>query len=207
MPPLVKILASSGCVVWLGLLAGGTAAKAQQSLLTSPAIDTQMFRPGEVARSERDYGRWRIVCDEVLRLRQKFCSLSSSAYDSQGLAQAAILVSTADDGSPAAIITLPLGMALRKPVMLGAGKAKSSQASAGRLVTPAFCAEDGCKIIWRLSAQDIAGLRNGADLRLSFVAAAHQPGDDPFARHRQAALLNLTIHAAGFNDAVADSVR
>ncbi|MBE7159496.1 MAG: hypothetical protein INR62_13870, partial [Rhodospirillales bacterium] len=65
-----------------------------QPALARPAVDTSMFRDGEVHRRNEMHGRWSLDCDEIPRLAQRFCSLRSLALDATGRPVARITVST-----------------------------------------------------------------------------------------------------------------
>ena len=176
--------------------------------MSSPAIDRDMFRAGEVTRIERDFAAWRMVCDEVKKLHQRFCSLRSLALDAQGKAVASIVVSTGDNGRPAALLTLPHGVSLTRPVAIFT-EPNGSKAKAGRIDThPLTCEADGCKIIWSLTPADIDALRGGANFHLAFAAtpALHDfPG--PVLVQWNARVVAGRIAGAGFDAAIAASVQ
>ena len=178
-----------------------------QAAIESPAIDPDLFRPGEVLRTQSDYGRWQIVCDEVKKLKQKFCSLRTFGFDGERPV-VSMVVSTGDNGRPAALITLPFGITLGHKVQMSSAGIKGRALPVTLDFNPVLCARDGCKIVWSLTANDITSLRNGVDLQLRFLLAAHQ-GDqgDPYARQKQAVMVNARIFGAGFNEAVLDSTK
>ena len=176
--------------------------------MSSPAIDRDMFRAGEVTRIERDFAGWRMVCDEVKKLRQRFCSLRSLAFDARGKAVASIVVSTGDNGRPAALITLPLGITLGKKVLMTSAGIKGRAAPVKLDFNPLLCTTEGCKIIWSLTPADIDALRGGANFHLAFAAtpALHDfPG--PVLVQWNARVVAGRIAGAGFDAAIAASVQ
>ena len=199
------ILRAAICVLLPAMLV--TPALTQTASIESPAIDPDLFRPGEVTRSQHDFARWRVVCDEVRKLKQKFCSLRSFGYGAGDQPLVGIVISTSDNGRPAALITLPFGTTLRQHVTLVSGGIKGRVQPVKLEMTPALCVEDGCKIIWALNNNDIMTLRNGADFELSFLAATHEPQGDPYFRQKQAVLTIARIYGQGFNEAVLDSTK
>ena len=184
------------------------AAWAQNAELATPAIDRDLFRPGEVTRSTRDYAKWNIVCDEVRKLKQKFCSLRTIGIDATGLPLVSMVVSTADNGRPAALVSLPFGITLAQRIVLSSAGIKGKISPVKLEFTASACTPEGCNFVWPLRNIDIQNLRNGADFQVSFYVARHDntPGD-PYARQRQAVLVSARIFAAGFNEAVLDSTK
>ena len=188
--------------------AHANAGHAQDSALASPAIDANLFRAGEVTRLQRDFGGWRMVCDEVKKLRQRFCSLRSFAYDSHGKPVADIVVSTADNGRPAALLTLPYGVSLTRPVAIFTAP-KGGKGKAARIdMRPVMCADDGCKIVWALTGADIAALRGGADFHVVFAATpALNDFPGPVLVQRNAQVVDGRVIGAGFDEAVLASLQ
>ena len=103
-------------------------AQAGPSAFATEAIDRGVFKEGEVRRLEGHFRSWRIVCDEVVRLKQRFCSLSTIGADAAGRPVAGLIVSTSDEGRPAALIHLPHGVALSQGVEVVAGPPAGSAA-------------------------------------------------------------------------------
>lgn len=184
------------------------AARSQTVELVSPAIDRDLFRPGEVTRSTRDYAKWNIVCDEVRKLKQKFCSLRTIGLDATGLPLVNMVVSTGDNGRPAALVSLPFGITLARRIVVTSPGVRGKAPPVKLEFTASACTPEGCNFVWPLSNADIGNLRSGAGFEVSFYVARHDntPGD-PYARHRQAVLVSARILAAGFNEAVLDSTK
>ncbi|RDJ24327.1 hypothetical protein DWF00_19740, partial [Bosea caraganae] len=157
------------------LAAQPSSALAQQprTALESPAIDHEAFRDGEVTRSQSTFANWVSVCDEVRRFRQRFCSLRSRAFDKLNRPIADIVVSTADNGKPAALITIGLGMLATEPLVIATtvpaqalpparkgGKPRQAPETVETTrLAPRLCNETGCQMFWPLSGNDILALR------------------------------------------------
>ena len=159
--PLVLLLA----------LRGPPPASAQQapaSPFTSEAIDRGVFKEGEVRRLEGHFLSWRVVCDEVPRIKQRFCSLFTAGADAAGRPVTGLTVSTSDEGRPAAMIRLPHGVSIKRglEVLTGppAGNAPppakqplKEKAAVLKLAFPS-CDAQGCITLWNLTPKQIAAL-------------------------------------------------
>ena len=184
----------------LAVLAGsaGTLAQAAELLASAP-IDTAMFRDGEVQRSATPYGRWTLVCDAIPRLGRRFCSLRA-ASTALGAGRLDLTVSTGDDGRPAALLHLPLGLSLPFGVHVKA----AGQGGSERRIPIALCSATACEAAWSLGAGDIAALHTGPGLKIVVqgwrfaVPGRHDPAPVPVA---------ASIDGDGFKEAVAASLR
>jgi invasion protein IalB len=180
--------------------------------LASAPIDVSIFRDGEIKRSVEDYGGWTLSCDEVVRLRHRYCSLSAPLRVLGGAPVGTVVVSTGDDGRPAALLRLPNGLALASGVVVtfvspdgGAGRHNPVNGP----LTHAFvsCDAAGCSVLWTLAAREVVALNQGAALQIRFQRVTALP---PFS-FRVAAAPSAAIDAkadgAGFAAAVAASLR
>jgi hypothetical protein len=205
--------------VLLWLVAGTVPVHAQApgGLLASPAIDYQAFRDGEVTRTQTVFGRWTAVCDEIKRFHQRFCSLRSRAFDPLNRPIADIVISTADDGHPAALITVGLGMIVGEPLVLEPvpaeapklkGKGRAPKPPLPTRLAARLCDANGCQMFWSLTGNDIGALREGRDIRLSFLGA-YVPGIYPYppTLKLNAVVLQGAFQGAGFSDAIAASLK
>ncbi len=188
-------------------------AQSGSTALTRPAVDASIFRPGEVRRFTNQHGLWRSICDEVTRLNQRFCSLETSALDGTGRLAARILISTSENGKPAALATLPLGIhlgiGLRIQLPAKARSQAKSKSPPGELIVPVIqCGGENCTAAWALSQQEIAALNSGGGLTVRFmmIQSLH-----PFAAEISALRWHVMVEAKispeGFRDAVAASAR
>ncbi|HEV2512622.1 hypothetical protein [Bosea sp. (in: a-proteobacteria)] len=212
-------------ILGVGLLVlAATSALAQQprTVLESPAIDHEAFREGEVTRSRTIFGNWVSVCDEVKRFRQRFCSLRSRAFDQLNRPIADIVISTADNGRPAALITTGLGMVATEPLVIativpaqptrtdrkgGRGRPRGEMLETTRLAAR-LCIAAGCQMFWLLTSNDIMALREGRDIHFSYTAAP-PPGIFPYPYRYQLRTVTLqaAFRAAGFKEAVEASLQ
>jgi hypothetical protein len=194
-----------------------------QTPLASPAIDYQAFREGEVQRSQAVFGSWTTVCDELKHFRQRFCSLRSRAVDQLNRPIADIVVSTADDGRPAGLITVGLGMRVDQPLVLEPappatviikpkgkikGGNKAPQPPLPARLAARLCDAAGCQMFWPLTGEDIATLRDGRDIYVSFQGAyVHVTYPYPPMLQWDAVPLRGVFHGVGFSDAIAASLK
>lgn len=206
---LLVIIPALTCVCGaLTAIAGG-----RQAALTSPAIDPELFREGEVKRGQAAFGAWTAVCDEVPRLHQRFCSLLASFRGPQDQSVADMIVSTGDNGKPAALIRVApdafIGAGVRISVVLAQPPAgKKPPQPVERKLGFVGCDDRGCLAIWSISGADINALNAGAMLRLRlerlrafgpFTAAIAAP-DRRFA-------IEVELPGAGFPQAVAATLK
>jgi invasion protein IalB len=193
--------------------------------LTSSAIDPTIYRDGEVRRFASVHGNWRVVCDEVTRLKKRFCSLRTSIVTKDGVAVAELTVSTGQDGRPAALlrISAPLVSGGRVEIAAPTPVAKTSPqklpkatpaaqgqvkpaASPPTLLKAVSCDTQICTFIWTLRAEQIKALNDGNDLNLLAIAGPDLPDLASFAPQKPRTL-TLQIPSTGFKDAVAVSLR
>ena len=189
---------TTGALLAGALVAAASGIAAAQPLLASAPVDASVFRDGEVQRSAKLFGRWILVCDSIARLGHKFCSLRSAPVQFAGAA-VDLLVSTGDDGRPAALMRLPFGVWLPAGLTvdpLGPGHA------AARRVPVAMCGSAGCEAVWTLTAAEITALRTGSGLRLSA-----RLGQSGIASGRLPFAVAVTVPAHGFAEAVTASLR
>jgi invasion protein IalB len=180
--------------------------------LASAPIDVSMFRDGEVSRSNRQFGPWTLVCDEIARLHQRYCSLSSEPRDANGEIAATLVVSTGDDGRPAALLRAPIGVSIGGGAVFAidlasATKAKSAQ-RIERRVDFVRCEQNGCLAVWSLSPKEITGLNSGGQVRLRYTRI--QPAA-PFAVRiaapETAFAIESVLSGGGFSEAIQASIR
>jgi invasion protein IalB len=181
--------------------------------LASPPIDVSILRDGEVTRTTGNFGAWTLVCDEVPRLRQRFCSLSTELRDTGGQIVATLIVSTGDDGRPAALLRAPFGVSIGSGLLFmiepptSAGASKTAEGTSRRLEF-VRCEQDACLAVWSLTAKEIIGLTAGGALRLR---CKHIQSVPPFAFHVVTPQNSITVEAAtpggGFAEAVQASLK
>ena len=141
----------------------------------TPAIDRDLFREGEVRHLRGVYKEWLSVCDEVPRLKQRFCSLYGKGRSLEGRILLGIVVTTSDDGRPAAMLKMPLGIRLSSDVEVSIGNSGSLKTTKGlakadtltRLRIVRFDL-NYCMTLWQLTPLQIAALSGHGALRISF---------------------------------------
>lgn len=179
--------------------------------LTSAPYDLSLFREGETRRMRARYGRWTVVCDEIIRLRSRYCSLSAPVTGAAGGAVALLDVSTDDAGRPAALLHLPLGMLLDRPLTLGPahpglGAAHPGQGTAPRALRATRCDASGCAAVWAPDAADFAALKRDG-LALAYSRTARLAGPGAWLRPADIDTVTGVVPAEGFAEAVAASMR
>ena len=193
---------------------------------TSPAIDHTIYRDGEVRRSAETFAAWQLVCDEIARLRQRFCSLRTIARDASGAPVAALTVSTGEDGRPAALLRVPdhiaagttVDVLLRAPETAHPATAHTPskrQSGSGRSETdrpsrlrPAACSDGACTLVWSLTAPQITALNSNAGLWLRYTAVLPlgELTNPALTLDRTTRAISASIDAAGFAAAVEASL-
>ena len=188
--------------------------------LTSAAIDATIFRPGEVKRFTARFGGWTVVCDEVTRLKQRFCSLRTKVVEADGVPVGNLTISTGQDGRPAALLELlrarsesgiEVSAAIGVPVLAARSakatplKTKTAQVTFTRL-RPVGCPSPICTFVWTLKSEQIAALNEGGGLKLLASAPAGAASVYDFAPPKPVSIA-IVIAAEGFKDAVAVSLR
>jgi invasion protein IalB len=201
------------------LAAFHVAASAQEPpALSSQAVDPSIYRDGEVKRFSSKHGQWVVVCDEITRLKQRFCSLRSAIVGADGGRVGELTVSTGQDGRPAALLkmftsdirggelTITIAKALpSRPATVSTTpqvktkKVKSETAATTRL-RPAACDAGTCTLIWTLKPEQIRALNDGIGLELSVTPGASLLPNQHVATR-------LVVSAEGFKEAVEQSIR
>ena len=200
MPNPLSPAASLAC----GLLLAGAVAAVAQAQLASPALDHGLYRRGAIQSSRRQFDRWQLACDQIAALHQRYCSLSTRAFDPRGVPVADITVSTDDHGHPAALIKVAPGLLLPAKVTISAGTGKAHHLLARLRATA--CDASGCSLVWELPPRAIVDLRKGTTLDLNFrsVPTPKVPAGPLVVRSVAVA---ATIVATGFNAALMASIR
>lgn len=185
--------------------------RAADGALASPAIDRTLFRDGEVKRSTGEFGAWTAVCDEIVRLKQRFCSLKASFYDASHQPIAEVLVSTGDNGRPAAMFRVALGAHIGSGVRVwlepitagGRAAAKPQPQPNSRQLDYVVCDRTLCAAVWSLGPADIKALNAGATLRARITRLrAFSPMSAPIAAPQYLQAVEGVVAGEGFSQAV-----
>ena len=227
MPTIRLMFAALLLAVFLGPLAVLAQALAGDSL-TSVAIDPTLFREGAIKRFSGTHEAWSYVCDEVAKMKKRFCSLRTTVKDGTGRMVAALTVSTGEDGRPAALLRMAAASFNETGIEVsavgdgegtaggaGAGKGGGASVAQGKpkaaAVTklyPAACTGEVCEMVWTLPADHIAALSAGAGLQLRFTPA--RPGVPSLAgalKGDAAQPVVVVVASKGFAAAVDASVK
>jgi invasion protein IalB len=186
------------------------AALAQQGALqlSSAPFDRSLFRDGEVRRLGGQFGRWTVVCDEITRMKQRYCSLRVLVADAAGHEVAVLDVSTGDDGRPAALLHLPLGVVLPDGVeVAGQGDAEGKKPAPSRRLSIAACDMRECQAVWSFATAEFQALTKGRGLTLRYRVLATMAV--PVLRQQGASRVAVSgvIPADGFATAIQASLR
>lgn len=168
---------TAGVVAGIFLAVAACAGAAPAAELASAPVDRSLFRDGEVTNTDTVHGRWSVACEEVTRLHLRYCSLRTVVLDDRGSTAARLTVSTGDDGKPAALVDLPLGVRISSGVSieLGGGLAppvrKRQAGSAGpgqHVLQIVECDRRACYAVWNLRAEELQLLNAGAAMYLAY---------------------------------------
>lgn len=165
----------------LGLLLSALGAHAAEKspALATPMINPGIYRDGEVQRLKGRFGDWTVTCDEIKSLKQRYCSLRSVALRNDNRGAAVVDLSTGDNGKPAALVHLPLGVSVAYGLDVEVGEASASRpkptgrngagASPGALrkLGIVSCSDRECLAVWSLNADDVRALTDGTAIRLT----------------------------------------
>lgn len=199
--------AKIGAVLFLASASveAGRAQSAEQ--FASPAIDRSVFKEGEVRRLRGEFKEWEAVCDEIPRLKQRFCSLFGQGKDKDGRTQLSIVVTTSDDGVPAAMLRLPLAVIRQQGVEVSAApvvaankgdKAKRPEAPVRLRIVD--CDSVACTTVLRLTPGFVAALSSGGGLGVRFALPRQEAAAPGGASVPQA--IDATISGSGFAEAI-----
>ena len=181
----------------LAFLACAAPAAAQQAnALASAPVDVTLFREGEVLRSNRVFGAWTLTCDEIPRMHQRYCSLAAPVLDAKGRSAATLVVSTGDDGRPAALLQTPLGVGLGLGAQFsitpgGLAGAVNGKGPRERHIDFVRCDRASCAAVWTLVPEEI--VLPGAVIIFAPVIAQTRgaPGSPPCARAAEPARIEV----------------
>jgi invasion protein IalB len=143
---------------------------------SSPAIDPSLFKPEAIRRIEGEVGAWRYVCDEVIPLKRRICSLNTFLYDENGGAVGAFVVSTDERGRPAALVRLrpPLaisqGLQLRASYEVKNGAKRRTVAYADKIAVK-LCDDKICTAFLYLRDEAVYALSIMQNIRIDYVSA------------------------------------
>jgi invasion protein IalB len=204
----------------------GAASAQSPPPLSSAAVDLTIYRDGEVKRFSSVHGKWIVVCDEVMRLKQRFCSLRTTILDHEGKRVAAMTVSTGQDGRPAALvemvaqhvrggtleIAIPAAIQAVPSATQGANSATQPKqkiappvAASTMRLRPIGCDADRCSLIWTLQPEQIRAL-NDSGIKLTVTAGADLSSLSSLKPNKRISI-SLGLSADGFRDAVATSLK
>ena len=193
--------------------------------LSSAAVDPSIYRDGEVKRFSSVHGSWAVVCDEVTRLKQRFCSLRSALTDAAGAPAGNLTVSTGQDGRPAALLSMQATpvragwLEISTPALASASaaspattkaaaqtktKAPAAGAASMTRLRPVSCDASLCTLVWTLKPEQIVAFNDGRGLLL---AAMPGPSLESAATFKPPTAQRFSVSGEGFSDAVATSVK
>jgi len=172
--------------------------------ITSPAFDTSIYKDGAVAQSRRAFGNWNLVCADVNGLSRRFCNITTKAQDKTGRVFVAMLISTTDEGKPAALLSVPLFVSLKDGVEIGlngkSGKlVKASKATKLQILT---CQPTACSTVWPLEQTDIVKLAQSGSLRIRIHLYAPDSVEQLASMGLQPKALDVVFDGSGFAEAL-----
>ena len=186
----------------------GAAAPAQpHDAFQTPAVAQDLFREGEVRHLQGTFKDWRASCDEVTRLKQRFCSLYGKGRAADGSILLGVVITTNDEGKPAAMLEIPLGIRLSSDIEVSVSGLEPSRKAKGG---PAFeaptrlrvvrCSPDRCMTLWRLTQTQIAALNGTGVLQIVFKAPRARYGWDNLSQPAADKTVRASIASEGFRE-------
>lgn len=193
MPPLSTSLRLAAILI----ASAASGAQAQPTaMFASPGVQRDMFRDGEVRRIDETVEGWRVVCDEVARVKSRVCNIVAVGQDTQGVGWAALTMTTGDNGLPAAMLKLPFGVDMKAGVRVSVKDAKGvERVTRLRLVS---CAADGCMTLWPLSSAQIKALHAGRSMTVSFNVVRERAASLAMTVAPQSRPIEARIRGEGF---------
>ena len=197
--------------VMIGLLTQGLSNSAVAQLSTgstSPAFDTKLYNPDAVVQSRKEFGHWTLVCAELSGLNRRFCNVTSLAAAADGKFFVAIVVSTTDEGKPAALLRMPLLVSLREGVevvikALPGTKAKAKFVNAGkRHADFVSCEQQICTSILPLQMADLAVLSGRGSMNLHVFILANVAANQAASSLPKSKPLDVVFDGSGFAEAL-----
>ena len=163
-----KIAALIAASIWTQ---AASATAEMNASVTSPAFDAKIYKADAVKNTTKTFANWSLICADVRDLSRRFCNLSSIAKSPGDNFFVAIVVSTTDEGKPAALVRVPLSISLREGVdvsSVSSGKKAKPSFAGARHVDFATCENQICTSVVLLKPTDLATLsaRGGLHLRL-----------------------------------------
>ncbi len=134
------------------------------------ALDKNLYRDGEIKRFNQSFQNWDMVCDEIIRQKRRFCSLSTFGTDASGRRVAHLTVSTSDEGKPAAMLRLPFGTVFEKNVeihIIRHPEKNTQKPEIIKLVVP-YCDAQGCLTVFGLKPSHIDALNKKSLFNIHF---------------------------------------
>ena len=175
---------------------------------TSPAFDTKLYNPNAISQSRKEFGHWTLVCAELAGLNRRFCNLTSLAAAADGKFFVAIVVSTTDEGKPAAILRMPLLVSLREGVdvvtkALSEPKSKKKLAKADkRHVDFVSCEQQICTSVLPLQMTDLAALSGRGSMNLRIFVLANGAANQSASLLPPSKPLDVVFDGNGFAEAL-----
>ena len=201
---------------WLLVVSPTIGHAGTSTVLTSPMVDPTLYRDGEVKRLSGAFGPWQVVCDEISRLKQRYCSLKTAILTDGGTVAGRLDMSTGDDGQPVALMHLPLGLLVRSgvEVVFVDPAAPPKAARPATRPTPArhlnivTCDGRECLALWTLAADEVQRLQQVTRLDVRYRLARGEL-TEPFAPNRPDRETIVTGHIAadGYTSAIRASLR
>lgn len=192
----------SAFVLALSVMGGDAFA---QSPIATPAIDESLFKEGAVEQRETTFDAWHLRCQEIVKMRRRFCNLLSDVTDSDGKRRGSLLLATDDLGNPAVLIAITAPVRLDRPLTVKSGyslpqKGRPPKVRYEKSLYVMDC-DTSCKFLFAADSKLISALNEGADVTVSGYVA--RPLEEFWLLPMQKTdTFVLTIRGKGFADAL-----
>jgi invasion protein IalB len=192
-------------VVVLTLCGIGMAHAETNNGLARPFIDRSIYKPDAITRLTGRFDNWTVVCDEITALKRRFCTMRSfTGRDARGQI-VRIDVSTGSSGKPAALLHLPLLIAVASGLDVRLAGANGGTGETRRQLPVASCNSQECLAVWPLDPPALQALLAGQGIGIGYCSL--RPGPLEFATdlHKKSceARLATVLSGSGFRQAVA----
>lgn len=188
-----------------------------EDLLSSPAIDTSIYKEGSIRTTQIEFGSWTALCQEIVQLRRRMCNLSSRVRDQNGHDVGNVLFATDDTGKPTIMVSLKPPIAVSEPIEVVANfkiienknnahtKTKLVELAYRRAILPILC-DVACKYMFPAEPKLIFSLNEGGEI-LIVAPLVSVAAETALSTSIKIQVARLSIQGRGFAQALEASIR
>ena len=196
------------CAVLVAVAVFSSEALAQESVAT-PALDTSIFKDGEVESKSFGSGEWYAKCQQIVKIRRRICNLLSSVSDNSGKLIGSVIIATTDAGIPAMMISIPSEISLKREISvygshLSQVDGKVVKVEFAQAVNAMIC-DSTCKYMFPLDPRVVFILNAGEGLKISSAPMESGAQNKKKKPVTVAVASNMIINGNGFAEVLAKS--